>query len=136
MTSTVDTLTFDCADARRMAAFWSAALGYELEDEDQDGAYLADPTGRGWSLYFQIVPEGKSVKNRLHLDLRPPDSMAQEVERMVTLGAREHRLVEEAGSFWTVMLDPEGNEFCVLRGPGDGWLPPGDARPGGGPTDG
>ena len=81
MTSTVDTLTFDCGDARRMVAFWSGALGYDLEDEDERGAYLADPTGRGWSLYFQIVPEAKSVKNRLHLDLRPADSMAAEVGR-------------------------------------------------------
>ena len=123
MTSTVDTLTFDCADAGTVVAFWSAALGYELEDEDEKGSYLSDPTGRGWSLYFQIVPEGKSVKNRLHLDLRPPDSMAAEVERMKAFGASEHRFVEEGGSFWTVLLDPEGNEFCVLRGPEDGWSP-------------
>ena len=125
MTSTVDTLTFDCADAGRMVAFWSEALGYELEDEDEEGAYLADPNGRGWSLYFQIVPEAKSVKNRLHLDLRPPDSMAAAVERMTALGASELRLVEEGGSFWTVMQDPEGNEFCVFRGPEDGWSPHG-----------
>ena len=130
MTSTVDTLTFDCADAGRMVTFWSAALGYELEDEDDGGAYLADPTGRGWSLFFQIVPEGKSVKNRRHLDLRPSDSMAAEVECMEALGASRLRFVEEGGSFWTVMLDPEGNEFCVLRGPVDGWSPPVEARPG------
>ena len=127
MTSTVDTLTIDCADAKTMVAFWSAALGYELEDEDEQGSYLFHPSGRGWSIYFQIVPEGKSVKNRLHLDLRPPDSMAAEVERMKELGASQHRFVEERGSFWTVMLDPEGNEFCVLRGPQDGWSPEGDA---------
>ncbi len=127
MTSTVDTLTFDCADPGTLVAFWSAALAYELEDGDEDGAYLSDPSGRGWSLYFQVVPEGKSVKNRLHLDLRPPDSMAAEVERMRALGASEQRFVEEGGSFWTVMLDPEGNEFCVLRGPQDGWSPSGDA---------
>jgi catechol 2,3-dioxygenase-like lactoylglutathione lyase family enzyme len=121
VTSTVDTLTFDCADARRMVDFWSAALGYELDDIDEDGAYLIDPSGGGWALFFQPVPEGKTVKNRLHLDLRPPDSMAKEVERVKGLGATEFRYVEEGGSFWTVMLDPEGNEFCVLRGPADGW---------------
>ncbi len=125
MASTVDTLTFDCADARRMADFWSAALGYRLEEDDEDGTVISDPSGRGWSLYFQIVPERKSVKNRLHLDLRPPDSMAAEVERVKALGASEFRFVEEGGSFWTVMLDPEGNEFCVLRGPQDGWSPDG-----------
>ena len=123
MGSTVDTLTFDCADARRMVDFWSGALGYELHDIDDDGAYLVDPSGRGWPLYFQVVPEGKRVKNRLHLDLRPAGSMGEEVERVKALGATELRLVEEGGSFWTVMLDPEGNEFCVLRGPGDGWSP-------------
>jgi catechol 2,3-dioxygenase-like lactoylglutathione lyase family enzyme len=122
---TVDTLTFDCADVRRMVDFWSAALGYELDDIDDDGAYLVDPTGRGWPLYFQIVPEPKSVKNRLHLDLRPPDSMAKEVERVTALGAVEFRYVEEGGIFWTVMQDPEGNEFCILRGPEDGWTPEG-----------
>ena len=126
MTSTVDTLTFDCADAKRTADFWSAALGYEVEEDDEDGVVIVDPSGRGWSLYFQIVPEGKAAKNRLHLDLRPPDSMAAEVERFRALGAIEHRFVEEGGSFWTVMLDPEGNEFCVLRGPRDGWSPPGE----------
>ncbi len=123
MASTVDTLTFDCADARSMVNFWSAALGYVLDDIDDDGAYLVDPSGKGWALFFQVVPEGKAVKNRLHLDLRPPESMAKEVERVKALGATEFRFVEEGGSFWTVLLDPEGNEFCVLRGPEDGWSP-------------
>ena len=123
MASSVDTLTVDCADARRMADFWCAVLGYELDEVDEDGAVIVDPGGRGWSLLFQVVPEGKAVKNRLHLDLRPPDSMAAEVGRVKGLGASEHRFVEEGGSFWTVMLDPEGNEFCVLRGPEDGWTP-------------
>lgn len=125
MASAVDSLTFDCADARRMVDFWAPALGYELDDIDEDGANIVDPSGRGWPLYFQVVPERKSVKNRLHLDLRPPESMAKEVERVKALGATEFRYVEEGGSFWTVMLDPEGNEFCVLRGPEDGWSPDG-----------
>jgi hypothetical protein len=74
-------------------------------------------------MLFLVVPEGKAAKNRVHLDLRPSDSMANEVERVKGLGATELRFVEEGGSFWTVMLDPEGNEFCVLRGPDDGWTP-------------
>jgi predicted enzyme related to lactoylglutathione lyase len=74
-------------------------------------------------MYFQKVPEGKVVKNRLHLDLRPLDSMAAEVARSVALGATVQGRVDEEGSFWTVMLDPEGNEFCILRGPEDGWTP-------------
>ncbi|MCI0632458.1 MAG: VOC family protein [Actinobacteria bacterium] len=125
MASTVDTLTFDCSDARRVVEFWCAALGYVMDDIDEDGAYAVDPAGVGWSLFFQVVPEGKAVKNRLHLDLRPETSMAEEVERVRALGATAFRFVEEGGSFWTVMLDPEGNEFCVLRGPQDGWSPDG-----------
>ena len=121
MASKVDTVTIDCADASRLAGFWSAALGYEIEDVDDDGALIQDPTARGVAVYFQIVPESKSVKNRVHLDLRPPESMAEEVERLTSLGASGSRYVEEGGSYWTVMLDPEGNEFCVLRGPKDGW---------------
>ena len=121
MVSTIDTLTIDCADPRRLADFWCAALGFELKDIDDEGAEIVDPSGGSPPLEFIIVPEGKSVKNRLHLDLRPATSMAKEVALMRDLGAIESRFVEEGGSFWTVMQDPEGNEFCVLRGPEDGW---------------
>jgi hypothetical protein len=121
--STIDTLTIDCADPIRVAEFWCAALGYELVESDDEGAEIRDPGGAGWPLLFQVVPEGKSVKNRLHLDIRASASMAAEVERLKGFGATEQRFVEEGGSFWTVMLDVEGNEFCVLRGPEDGWTP-------------
>ena len=121
--STVDSLTFDCHDPQVLADFWCAALGYELVEIDEDGADIRDPKGRGWRMLFLIVPEGKTVKNRAHLDLRPPVSMAEEVERVRALGATVFRVVEEVASSWTVMQDPEGNEFCVLRGPADGWEP-------------
>jgi len=65
------------------------------------------------------VPEGKTVKNRLHLDLSPPSTMQAEVDRLEAAGAKALRRVDEGGSFWTVLADPEGNEFCVLRGPED-----------------
>jgi len=120
-----DALTIDCADPRRVAEFWAAVLGYEVAEIEDDASWIRDPAGRGWPLLFLVVPEGKTVKNRLHLDLRPTDSMAKEVERATALGATTYRYVEEHGSFWTVMLDPEGNEFCVLRGPEDGWSPDG-----------
>jgi catechol 2,3-dioxygenase-like lactoylglutathione lyase family enzyme len=119
--STIDTLTIDCADPTRVAAFWCAALGYELVESDDEVAEIRDPSGAGWPLLFQVVPEGKSVKNRLHLDIRASASMAAEVDRLKSFGGTEQRFVEEGGSFWTVMLDVEGNEFCVLRGPEDGW---------------
>ena len=123
MTSTIDTLTIDCADPSRVAAFWCSALGYELVETDPESAEIRDPSGAGWPLLFQVVPEGKAVKNRLHLDIRASASMAAEVDRLKGFGATEQRLVEEGGSFWTIMLDVEGNEFCVLRGPEDGWAP-------------
>ncbi|MFB3739741.1 MAG: VOC family protein, partial [Candidatus Velamenicoccus archaeovorus] len=115
MPSTVDALTFDCAHPEGIARFWAEVLGYEVREVEEGAAEIVDPAGRGWPLLFLVVPEGKAVKNRLHLDLRPPDSMAAEVERVKALGAAEQRFVEEGGSFWTVMQDPEGNEFCVLR---------------------
>ena len=74
-------------------------------------------------LSFVTVPEPKTVKNRLHLDVRPSGSMAEEVERLLALGATQRGYIEEGGSFWTQMRDLEGNEFCVLRGPDDGWSP-------------
>jgi catechol 2,3-dioxygenase-like lactoylglutathione lyase family enzyme len=121
--STIDTLTIDCADPARVATFWCSALGYELVESDAEVAEIRDPSGAGWPLLFQVVPEGKSVKNRLHLDIRASASMAAEVERLKGFGATEQRFVEEGDSFWTIMLDVEGNEFCVLRGPEDGWAP-------------
>lgn len=119
----VDTLTLDCRDLQTVATFWAEVLGYEIVEIDEDGANIRDPAGSGWPLFFQVVPEGKSVKNRLHLDLRPTTSMEEEIERVKGLGASQYRYVSEGGSFWTVMLDPEGNEFCILRGPQDGWSP-------------
>ena len=132
MASTLDTVTVDCANPRRLADFWAASLAWVVDDADDDGAFIRPPQGgRGSSgetvaarptgLFFQKVPEPKTVKNRVHLDLRPLDSMAEEVERSKALGATVQQRVDVEGSFWTVMLDPEGNEFCILRGPQDGW---------------
>ena len=128
MSLLVDTLTIDCRDPLLLADFWCSALGHRREDADEEGALIVPADdGSGWTLLFLVVPEGKSVKNRLHLDLSPPDTMAAEVDRLVAADASVQGRVEEGESFWTVMLDPEGNEFCVLRGPGDD---PPRARPG------
>jgi predicted enzyme related to lactoylglutathione lyase len=121
MTLSVDTLTIDCHDPKLLADFWCAALGYRLDEIDEEDAVVKPAAGPGWTMLFQTVPDEKHVKNRLHLDVRPSGSMAAEVARMKELGATEDGLVEVEGSFWTIMLDPEGNEFCVLRGPEDGW---------------
>jgi predicted enzyme related to lactoylglutathione lyase len=117
----LDTLTFDCADPVVVATFWAAALGFELADVDPDGAWVRDPSGKSRGLFFQPVPESKVAKNRVHPDVRPTGSMAAEVERLEGLGATVRGVIEVEGSFWTQMRDPEGNEFCVLRGPEDGW---------------
>jgi hypothetical protein len=121
MTSSVDALTIDCHDPKLLADFWCAALGYRLDEIDEEGAVVKPADGPGWAMLFQIVPEGKTVKNRLHLDVRPSGAMAIEVARLAQIGATAITRVDEGGSFWTVMSDPEGNEFCVLRGPEDGW---------------
>ena len=121
MTLSVDTLTIDCHDPKLLADFWCAALGYRLDEIDEEDAWIKPAGGPGGAMLFQRVPEGKSVKNRLHLDLRPSGSMAAEVARLEEAGATAITRVDEGGSFWTVMGDPEGNEFCVLRGPEDGW---------------
>ncbi len=111
----------------RVARFWADALGWELDPTSPSRTARAscDPAGGTGGLYFQPVPEAKVVKNRLHIDLRPSESMAAEVERLEELGATVVGRVDEEGSFWTVMQDPEGNELCVLRGPEDGWTPEG-----------
>jgi hypothetical protein len=131
MTLSPDTLSVDCADCVVAASFWASALGYELDpDSDVESAYIGDPSGRTAGIFFERVPEPKTAKNRMHLDLRPSGSMAEEVERLQGLGATVGPFIEEPASavdgqatFWTVMQDPEGNEFRVLRGPDDGWTP-------------
>lgn len=113
MTLTLANVTLDCADAGRLGAFWAAALGRPL-DEELSEAFAS--IGRGsaerpiW-LFLQ-VPEGKSAKNRMHVDLEA-DDRALEVERLLGLGATQVTEKDEWGVQWSVLLDPEGNEFCV-----------------------
>jgi hypothetical protein len=121
MTLSVDALVIDCHDPKLLADFWCAALDYRLDEIDEEDAIVTPTVGPGWTMLFQTVPDEKVVKNRLHLDVRPSASMAAEVARMEQIGAISITRVDEGGSFWTVMGDPEGNEFCVLRGPEDGW---------------
>jgi Glyoxalase-like domain len=112
-------LAFDCAEPRVVAAFWHAVLGGDLEvDSDGDGdgdATLRPPGGgRPW-LDFLRVPDPKTAKNRLHMDLRSTDHDAA-VEQVLALGATRAPDVYD-GDGWTVLRDPEGNEFCILRPP-------------------
>jgi predicted enzyme related to lactoylglutathione lyase len=116
MTSRVTGVVIDCADPARLAAFWSQVLGYRSAGEPEF-AWLETPEGMV-ALGFQRVPEGKVVKNRVHVDLTPADaSQADEVARLLDLGARHADVGQGPDVSWVVMADPEGNEFCVLRPP-------------------
>jgi glyoxalase superfamily protein len=117
----INSVTVDCTDLYRQALWWSEATGWQ---EDPDDPNLpGDPVGRivsdqGVNLLFIPVPEGKAVKNRVHLDLQPTTrSRDEEIERLLGIGAtlvEDHR--EPGGPGWAVLADPEGNEFCVERG--------------------
>ena len=115
-TSFIKFATFDCSDALVVARFWASVLGGELdEDSTSEKAFVEAPGWGGPGMWFNRVPEEKTGKNRLHFDLRPPDTMRAEVGRLQGLGATIH---EDHGHL-VVMQDPEGNEFCVEEGPGD-----------------
>lgn len=135
-------VTFDCAQPERLARFWCEVMGYvvpsapkgfatwddyrrSLPPEDQDASFAcADPSGVGPRLYFQRVPEGKVVKNRVHLCVRAGTGLVG-AERLATLEAERDRLValgalcervmvaDEKNESCIVMQDIEGNEFCL-----------------------
>jgi hypothetical protein len=138
-------VTFDTADPDRQARFWAAALGYRIpepprgfptwnawaeaqgipEDQWNNWSAIEDPAGVGPRIFFQLVPEGKTAKNRMHLDLdvggargTPLEErkvrVAAEVARLKDLGADDGRgAMEQHGEYWVRMNDPEGNEFCL-----------------------
>lgn len=110
---TIDGIDFDCSDPALVGAFWAAALGRELKTDAEGDAYLEAHGGEP-EILFLAVPEGKTVKNRLHFDLRPDDQDA-EVERLLGLGATHADIGQTGEESWVVLADPEGNEFCVLR---------------------
>lgn len=108
----------DCADPDRLAGFWSATLGYDIGPLGGTYVGLTDPSGRRPTLLLQRVPEPKTVKNRMHLDLRVRD-MDPEVARLEALGAERVRgPFDDDGWLTTVLTDPDGNEFCVIVPPG------------------
>jgi len=115
MTSRIAVIAIDAADPRRIAGFWAAVLGWRVVEEEADLVSIA-PAGAAWpSIDVVRVPEPKTVKNRLHLDLRADGSTtADEVERVLGLGARHADVGQDPESSWTVLADPEGNEFCIL----------------------
>lgn len=127
-------VTVDCSDPRKMAAFWSKALGYVIEFDDPANAWgaVADPRAKGPRLVFQQVPEPRAGKNRAHLDLQVGQlKLADELGRLTGLGARvlrnlefdpdvdalqdAHDIYDVSPVQWRrfILADPEGNEFCL-----------------------
>ena len=109
----------DASDPSRLAGFWEQVLGWRRTHDEPDEVALEPPAGSpedgvAPDLLFLRVPEAKTVKNRLHIDLRPDDRDA-EVARLEGLGARRVDVGQGDDVTWVVLADPEGNEFCVLR---------------------
>jgi catechol 2,3-dioxygenase-like lactoylglutathione lyase family enzyme len=120
MTSRIRHITFDCVAWQPLVEFWSAALGYADDPDNPNSADdpegLIVPPDGGPGLLFIPVPEGKTVKNRVHLDLEPSTTRDEEVERLLGLGAtlyEDHRRPDGTG--FVTLRDPEGNELCVER---------------------
>ena len=123
MTSKFTELAIDCADPHGLARFWCSVLDYEVQDEQDDFVAIGSPMVPEGKhrlgpvppmLTFAPVPEGKTVKNRLHLDVNPTDrSQDEEIARLIGLGATV--VCDNRPEFgWVTLADPEGNEFDVL----------------------
>ena len=108
------TVVIDANDPGRLARWWAEVLDYRIVYESPDEVGIARDEQTYPGLVFVPVPERKNGKNRLHLDLNPDDREA-EVERLVNMGARQVDIGQGEEVTWTVLADPEGNEFCVLR---------------------
>lgn len=115
MSPRIEEVVVDCQDPRRLAEFWRAVLGWVAVGVEPDGAIeIGDPGSGSMTILFQPVTEPKTVKNRLHLDVRPTDkSHSYELARLLGLGARPVGVGHEVDT-WVVLADPEGNEFCLL----------------------
>jgi catechol 2,3-dioxygenase-like lactoylglutathione lyase family enzyme len=130
----IDAIVIDCADAAPLARFWAAALGWRvapydqdelerlsakgIDDPEDDPSVMVEPPESEASgvpvLFFTEVPEAKTGKNRVHVDVVAETSVDDEVIRLEALGGTLRNWGEEEGTVWAVMLDPEGNEFCVM----------------------
>lgn len=108
-------IALDAVRPRVVADFWCAVLGWQVVEEDTDGVSIA-PLDRAWpTIDVLVVPEGKTVKNRLHFDPRTDGvSTSQELRRLLALGAQRTDVGQDDDVSWVVLSDPEGNEFCLL----------------------
>lgn len=139
MTTPKVQVAIDCADPHTLVRFWAAVTGYDVEDQHDGVARMiasgyaspddsieidgrlywstasacCDPEGGGPRLLFQQVPEPKTVKDRIHLDLNFPGDGVGEVDRIIGLGATRLGEGQQGPHTWVTLADPEGNEFCV-----------------------
>jgi catechol 2,3-dioxygenase-like lactoylglutathione lyase family enzyme len=115
----IQCLCIDSPDPATIASFWQEALGWRRTWDEPGHVCLEPPAGSPEDglvpdLLFLQVPETKTAKNRLHLDLRPKDQAA-EVARLESLGAKRVDVGQNQDVTWVVLADPDGNEFCVLQ---------------------
>jgi hypothetical protein len=116
MTSRTAVIAIDAIEPRVVADFWCEVLGWQVTDEDDTLVSISPPDGSWPTIDVVKVPEKKTVKNRLHLDLRADgNSTEDELERLLALGARRADVGQGPDVTWVVLTDPEGNEFCLLR---------------------
>jgi Glyoxalase-like domain len=122
MPARIGNIAFDCDDVLKIAAFWSAVLGRPV-DKGSSELFASiggtDGTRQEPAWYFNKVPEPKQAKNRVHIDLVNPDPAA--VDELVRLGAMVAGNHKIPGHHWTVLQDPEGNEFCIGAKSFTGW---------------
>src|SRR5262245_279176 len=119
MPSRFDSVVIDCIDPAALARFWMNVLDWHIVEERKEEVVLAKADKTFPVLVFGTVPEQKTIKNRLHIDLVPDDQDA-EVERIIGLGATRADVGQSDDVDWVVLADPEGNEFCVLSARGGG----------------
>jgi hypothetical protein len=110
-------LVIDCHDQNRVAEFWAAVLGYDIIDRGPEGEVeIGGGVPGAPTLVFVRVPEGKTVKNRIHIDVNPTDTdQSNELRRLIRLGARRVDVGQSNDVSWIVLADVEDNEFCLLR---------------------
>jgi len=110
-------LVIDCADPGRVADFWARVLDYDVIDRGPKGEVeIGRKVSGSPTLVFVPVPEPKTVKNRVHIDVNPTSAdQDAELERLLALGARRVDVGQTPEVSWVVLADPEGNEFCLLR---------------------
>jgi catechol 2,3-dioxygenase-like lactoylglutathione lyase family enzyme len=112
MTLALANITIDCGDVAAVSGFWSGVLGLPVDHANEYVAMINRDEVNGPTWLFIQVPEGKAAKNRMHVDFRTDDREA-EVDRVLRLGATRQGDHDEFGVRWTVLADPEGNEFCI-----------------------